>query len=120
MKNIYSIKESTQIIAYSNGEVNISSNDYGNGRCVYIAGLPYSEQNTRLLMRALYYSANKENEFKKWYADNLYCEVHAYPSIKKYAILNNTNKEQVTNVYDGNGNMVHVTLEPGEIRWMVM
>lgn len=118
MRNIYATKPSTKIIAYNNGEVNLSSNDYGKGRCVYIAGLPYSEQNTRLLMRALYYSANKENEFKKWYADNLYCEVHAYPSIKKYAILNNTNKEQNTNVYDGEGNMVHVTLEPGEIRWM--
>lgn len=118
MRNIYATKSSTKIISYNNGEVNLSSNDYGKGRCVYIAGLPYSEQNTRLLMRALYYSANKENEFKRWYADNLYCEVHAYPSIKKYAILNNTNKEQNTNVYDGEGNMVHVTLEPGEIRWM--
>lgn len=120
MRNIYATKESTQIIAYSNGEVNLSSNDYGKGRCVYIAGLPYSEQNTRLLMRSLYYSANKEEDFKKWYADNLYCEVHAYPSVNKYAILNNTNKEQVTNVYDGNGDKVKVTLEPGEIRWMVM
>lgn len=120
MRNIYATKKSTQIIAYSNGEVNLSSNDYGKGRCVYIAGLPYSEQNTRLLMRSLYYSANKEEELKKWYADNLYCEVHAYPSANKYAILNNTNKEQVTNVYDGNGDMIHVTLEPGEIRWMVM
>lgn len=120
MKNIYAIKSSTQIIAYSNGEVNMASNDYGKGRCVYIAGLPYSEQNTRILMRALYYSAHKEDEFKKWYADNLYCEVHAYPSIKKYAILNNTDKEQVTNVYDGEGNRVEVTLEPGEIRWMEM
>lgn len=118
MRNIYATKPLTKIIAYNNGEVNLSSNDYGKGRCVYIAGLPYSEQNTRLLMRALYYSANKENEFKKWYADNLYCEVHAYPSIKKYAILNNTNKEQNTNVYDGEGNKVHITLEPGEIRWM--
>lgn len=120
MRNIYATKESTQIISYSNGEVNLSSNDYGKGRCVYIAGLPYSEQNTRLLMRSLYYSANKEEDFKKWYADNLYCEVHAYPSVNKYAILNNTNKEQVTNVYDGNGDKVKVTLEPGEIRWMVM
>lgn len=98
----------------------MESNDYGKGRCVYIAGLPYSQQNTRILMRSLYYAAHKENEFKKWYADNLYCEVHAYPSIKKYAILNNTDKEQVTNVYDGEGNRVEVTLEPGEIRWMEM
>lgn len=53
MKNIYATNESKQIIAYSNGEVNISSNDYGKGRCVYIAGFPYSEQNTRILMRSL-------------------------------------------------------------------
>lgn len=120
MKNIYATKASTKIIEYNNGEVNIASNEYGRGRCIYIAGLPYSEQNTRLLMRSLYYSAHKEEEFKKWYADNLYCEVHAYPSINKYAILNNTNKEQDTNVYDGNGNMVNITLKPGEIKWMVM
>lgn len=46
--------------------------------------------------------------------------MHAYPSANKYAVLNNTNKEQDTKVYDGNGNSVEVTLEPGEIRWMVM
>ena len=52
--------------------------------------------------------------------DNLYCEVHAYPKSGTYAILNNTNREQVTNVYDGEGNKTSVTLAPGEIRWMVM
>lgn len=71
-------------------------------------------------MRSLYYAADKEAEFTKWYADNLYCEVHAYPKSGTYAILNNTNREQVTNVYDGEGNKTSVTLAPGEIRWMVM
>lgn len=119
MKNIYALTEHTQIIAYTNGEVQMASHVYGNGRCVYMAGLPYSTQNTRILLRSLYYAAHKESSFKKWYADNLYCEVHAYPENSKYAILNNTNKEQTTNVYNGEGTCTHVTLAPGEIRWMV-
>ena len=87
---------------------------------MYIAGLPYSTQNTRILLRALYHAAGKEEAFKKWYADNLYCEVHAYPQSKQYAILNNTNEIQESGVYDGEGTLKHVTLQPGEIRWMVM
>ena len=98
----------------------MSSNDYGKGRAVYIAGLPYSTQNTRILLRALYHAANKEEDFKKWYADNLYCEVHAYPENNMYAILNNTNEPQVTRIFDGDGNSVEAKLEPGEIRWMVI
>ena len=34
--------EDTQIIDYGNGEVHMASHDYGKGRGVYIAGLPYS------------------------------------------------------------------------------
>lgn len=120
MRNIYALNENTEIISYSNGEVHLGAHTYGKGRGVYIAGLPYSTQNTRVLLRSLYYAAHKEEEFKKWYADNLYCEVHAYPDNNMYAILNNTNQEQKTNVYDGEGNHVAVTLAPGEIRWMVI
>lgn len=120
MKNIYALSEDTEIIDYSNEEVHLAAHAYGQGRCVYIAGLPYSMQNTRILMRSLYYAAHKEGEFKKWYADNLYCEVHAYPQSKQYAILNNSNSIQESNVYDGAGNCTHVTLAPGEIQWMVM
>ena len=120
MKNIYALYEDTEIITYNDGEVNMAAHAYGKGRCVYIAGLPYSTQNTRILLRALYYAACKEEAFKKWYADNLYCEVHAYPQSKQYAILNNTNEIQESGVYDGEGNCKHVTLQPGEIRWMVM
>lgn len=117
MRNIYANSADTQILSYHNGEVELATHTYGKGRCVYIAGLPYSEQNTRVLMRSLYYAANKEKEFTHWYADNLYCEVHAYPQIHQYAILNNTNMKQTTLVYDGKGKVNEVTLNPGEIRW---
>ncbi|MBS4212994.1 1,3-beta-galactosyl-N-acetylhexosamine phosphorylase [Neobacillus rhizophilus] len=117
MKNIYALTEHTEIIEYSNGEIHLSAHPFGAGRTVYIAGLPYSEENSRLLMRALYYAANKEADFKKWHADNIYCEVHAYPSIRKMAIVNNSMEEQTTVVYDGEGKSKTVTLVPSEIRW---
>ena len=95
----------------------MSSNDYGKGRAVYIAGLPYSIQNTRILMRSCFYAANKESEMKKWYADNLNCEVSAYLESNKYAVINNSHEEQVTFVYDGDGNKTKFELKPGEIIW---
>lgn len=117
MNNIYSLYGETEIIEYSNNEVHLAAHNYGSGRGVYIAGLPYSQENTRLLMRSLYYAANKEKEMKKWYTDNIYCEVNAYPETGKYAILNNSNRQQVTNFYDGEGKCEQITLKPCEILW---
>lgn len=117
MKNIYASKETTEIIEYSNGEVHLASNSYGKGRTVYITGLPYSKANTRLLMRSMFYAANKEDKLFIWYADNINCEVHAYPEAKKYSIVNNSNEPQTTKVYDGAGNIRTITLAPCEILW---
>lgn len=68
-------------------------------------------------MRALFYAAHKEEEFHKFHASNIYCEVHAYPSIGKMAIVNNSMKEQTTIVYDGKGMGKSTTLAPSEIKW---
>lgn len=119
-KNVYSKSKDTEIICYENGDLLMSANRYGKGRAVYIAGLPYSIQNTRILMRSCFYAAGKEDEMKKWYADNLNCEVSAYLETKKYAVVNNSNEEQTTLVYDGNGNSVQMTLAPCEIKWINM
>lgn len=117
MKNIYALSKTTEIIDYSNGEVHLAANSYGKGRGVYIAGIPFCAENTRLLVRSMYYAAGREAELTRWYADNLYCEVHAYPEAQKYAIVNNSNETQKTLVYDGDGSSREVILLPSEIRW---
>lgn len=117
MNNIYALSENTEIIEYSNGEVHLAANQYGKGRCVYIAGLPYNKENTRILLRSMFYSANKEEELYRWFATNIAVEVHAYPEVQKYAIINNSDEIQNSIIYDGNGNSFEVELEPGEIRW---
>lgn len=115
--DIYALSTATEIIEYSNNEVHMAANTYGKGRGVYISGLPYSYENTRLLMRAMFYAASKEDRYHIWYADNLNCEVNAYPESGKYAILNNSNETQTTKFYDGEGNWETITLEPCEILW---
>ena len=117
MKNIYALYENTEILEYSNGEIHLSSHDFGKGRGIYIAGLPYSDENTRLLWRALHYAAHKENEFNKWNCTNVHCEVHVYPEKNKIAYINNSIEEQVTEVYNERGASKTIKLNPGEIIW---
>lgn len=118
MNNIYALSEDTEIIEYSNGEVHLSSNDYGKGRSVYIAGLPYNEDNSRLLMRSMFYAARKEKELYRYFAQNPNVEVNAYPDINKYAIINNTDEIQKSLIYDGDYDTYNVELEPREIHWV--
>ncbi|WP_317311423.1 1,3-beta-galactosyl-N-acetylhexosamine phosphorylase [Clostridium thermobutyricum] len=118
MKNVYATKESTEIICNRNGDLMLSSNDYGKGRAIYIAGLPYSTENTRILYRSFYYASHKEYEMKKWYCDDMNCEVSAYLEENKYAIINNSNEEVETFVYDGEGKAELVLMKPAEIKWI--
>lgn len=117
MKNVYALGSNTEILEYSCGEVHLSAHPYGKGRGVYAAGLPYSHENTRLLLRCLYYAAAKEEEMKKWFSSNLYCEVHAYPKTGKYAVVNNTDRPQTTVIYDGDGNPGTLELEACQVLW---
>lgn len=118
--NVYSLSEETEVLDYEKRNVQLASTPFGNGRGVYIAGLPYSHENTRILLRALYEAAGKQQAFYKWRSMNVYCEVHAYPEIRKYAVVNNSNLEQVTDVYDENGEQHRFQLDAGEIRWEEM
>lgn len=117
MKNVYALGTDTEIGEYSDHEVHLSAHPYGRGRGVYLAGLPYSHENTRLLIRSMYYAACKEGEMKKWFSDNLFCEVHGYPAAGKYAVVNNTSRGQSTVVYDGDGHGTSMELLPCEIKW---
>ena len=87
------------------------------GRGVYISGLPYSLENSRILYRSLFYSLQKEYEINVWFAANVNCEVNVYPEIKKAALVNNTNLPLTTVLYDGSGKAHTYDLKPAEIKW---
>lgn len=120
VKNIYALSEETEIWEYADGEVHGAAHAYGDGYGVYLAGLPYSYENTALLYRAMYYAAKKTKEMYIWHALNPACEVHAYPEAGFYAVLNNTDKPQKTKVYNHKGAVKERELLPGALIWDVI
>lgn len=112
--------DDTTVIRKTDKHINLSANTYGKGRSVYMSGLPFNFENTRLLYRALYYAASKEAEIKQWYADNYNVEVNVYPSTNSYCVVNNTYEAQSAVVYKGDGTSFDITLEESEIRWFEM
>lgn len=116
--NVYALSEKTTILEYSNNEVHMSVNDFGKGRAFYTTGLPYSHQNTRLLKRAIMYVSHKEEVLNKYYAEDINLEVAAFPKLKKYCVINNSNKDITSKVYDKDGQAKEVTVKAAELIWI--
>ena len=115
-KNFYALDE-TKILCQKDKEVQMAVREFGAGRGVYISGLPYSFENSRLLYRSVLWAAHEEENLNKWFSTNFNVEVHAYVKNKKYCVVNNTYEEQDTAVYRGDGTSFRVHLEANEIIW---
>ena len=115
-KSIYAL-EGADILIQREKEVQLAAHDYGEGRGVYISGLPYSFINSRVLYRAILWSAHSEEELHTWFSSNCNVEVHAYVKNGKYCVVNNTYQPQDTTVYTTGGEHFELHLEANEIRW---
>ena len=115
-KNIYAL-DGTEILIQKDQEVQMAVRTFGKGRGVYISGLPYSFKNSRVLYRAVLWSASAEEELNCWYSTNYNVEVHAYVKNGKYCVVNNTYEPQDTVVYKGDGSSFELHMEANEIKW---
>ena len=115
-KNIYAL-EGTQILVQRNKEVQMAVNEFGKGRCVYISGLPYSFENSRVLYRSIIWASHDEENLHRWFSTNFNVEVHAYVKNGKYCVVNNTYEPQSTTVYRGDGTSFDLDLGANEIIW---
>ena len=114
-KSIYAY-EGTDILVQQAKEVQMAVNGYGEGRSVYISGLPYSFENSRVLYRAILWAAHGEEILHKWFSTNYNVEVHAFVANGKYCVVNNTYVPQDTTIYtDSTSFDLH--LEANEIKW---
>ena len=114
-KSIYAY-EGTDILVQKDKEVQMAANAFGNGRSVYISGLPYSFENSRVLYRAILWAAHGEEILHKWFSTNYNVEVHAFVANGKYCVVNNTYVPQDTTVYTDSGSF-DLHLDANEIKW---
>ena len=115
-KNVFAL-DGTTILKQKDKEVQMAVNQFGKGRTVYISGLPYSFENSRILYRSIIWAAHDEENLHKWYSTNFNVEVHAYVKNGKYCVVNNTYEPQSTTVYTGDGSSFALELAANEIRW---
>lgn len=113
---IYAL-EGTQVLEEKNHEIHLAVNEFGSGRSVYISGLPYSSENSRLLYRAILWSTHYEGELYKWFSTNCNTEVHAYLANGRYCVVNNTYEPQSTTVYRGDGTSFALDIQANQILW---
>jgi len=115
-KSIYAL-EGAEILVQREKEVQLCVNQFGNGRSVYISGLPYSFENARLLYRSVLWAAGSEDQLHCWYSENPNVDVHAYVKNGKYCVVNNTYDPQETVIYRGDGSSFPLSIEANGILW---
>ena len=93
-------------------------NSYGKGRSVYFTGLPYSPQNCRILLRAIYYAAHREEEMKKYYVTNVETEVAAFEKAGRVAVINNSKADQMTDLYIHGSLKCSLDMKAMEMVWV--
>lgn len=111
------VPKGSAILLESQGSIRAAANQYGSGRSVYLAGLPYSCNNSRLLHRAIIWAAHQEEQWSQVLSSsNPAVEVALYQAKGLYYAYNNTT-DPVVSVIHGQGWEEELSLKPMEGHW---
>lgn len=83
-----------------------------------MAGAPYNAQNTRILLRSIFWTAHAEEEMFHWFSDNINIEVHAFEGTGNLCVINNSEIEEEAILYLRKGELKKVRLAPLEMEWL--
>jgi len=118
--SIFLTDDHTEVLDVRNGGCAAAVHQYGKGRSVYFTGLPYNSENQRILLRAIFWAASKEEEMHIWFSRNEETECYAYPTAMKFAVINNSQKAQNTEITTCNNRKLNLHLSPLECKWLDM
>jgi 1,3-beta-galactosyl-N-acetylhexosamine phosphorylase len=114
---VYFVSEEARLLAGTPDNVLLSTNPFGKGRAVYMADYKHNAENIRLVFRAILWAANREKELNKWFSSNPHTDCAYYPDVKKFIVMNNTEENRETTVYNGDGRTARFSLAPLEMKW---
>ena len=109
--NIFVQSINTEVIYDSEGSIQIAYNQFGKGHSIYLSGFKFTQENTRLLHKGLFFAAGRENEYGPWTCSNVYTDCAYYPNTKKLVVINSSDKTEKTKVYDANGKAYDISLK---------
>ena len=113
---IFVINDKTDVLVEKDKSPRIATYQFHHGRSVYFSGYKFTPQNTRLLHRALYWAAAREQDFGYWTSSNIFTECAYYPNSKKLVVINNSNKTEETKIFDSDKHGIEVSIEPFGIK----
>lgn len=116
--DVVAIDDATDVLSYQDEAVRLAARRYGDGRGVYFAGLPYSPENARLLLRAICWAARREQAFADgWQAESAWVETAHYEHARTLLVFNNATHRVETTV-SGPGTTLRVALPPMGRTWI--
>jgi 1,3-beta-galactosyl-N-acetylhexosamine phosphorylase len=118
---VWPVAADAQVLAeLPGGHVAAAVHGFGRGRGVYLAGLPFSFENCRLLHRAILWAAGQESAERTWFSENPCIEVAAYPQAGRFVAINNSDQPQTGTIWKDSARSVQVALNGYGSLWMDM
>lgn len=114
--NVFVLDGNTTVLADKENSPVVSVNTFGKGRSVYMSGFKFNHENTRMLLRAIYWAANAEKEYITWSTSNIHTECAYFPADKKLVVINNSDETQDTVIVTDTGKKVNITLDAFDIQ----
>ncbi len=97
-ENRYLTEEKAKVLLSHDGMPDLTINDFGRGKGIYLGGFKLCSENTRMLFNLILLAGNED--LKGMYlTDNPYTECAYYPNSKKLIIINNSGYIQEATVH---------------------
>ncbi len=111
-------RNDVEVLDISDGSIRAAVSQVGEGRTVYLAGLPYTTANARLLARAILWAAGAEDQWESLpVANDHRVEVGFYPEAGQ-AFIYNSSMDPVSTWVTGGGVEERVHLQPMQGIWL--
>lgn len=105
------VVKDVDVLQMTGVSVELAARSFGEGRSVYFAGLPFSQQNARLLQKAIYWAAKQEAIYEtSTHAASAAVDVAVYDNGSVF-IYNSSLEPVTTKVFNLNGETVEVKLD---------